>query len=93
MEITDWVDFNGDSISIPPDADGHDRDITEHLGESLALSTINRIHGLTAADWDRIRPQSFSTFDFQFASDGQWIIQVEAKGSVAANNRLLRARR
>jgi hypothetical protein len=85
-ELSDWVDFNGESVSTPSDVFGQDKAITERIGESIGLSVISRIHGLTAADWDRIPIRRYSTFDFEIASDGQHVIQMEAKGSAVKHN-------
>lgn len=86
-ELSEWVDFNGKSVSTPLDLAGQDQAITERIGESIGLSVISHIHGLTAADWDRIPSNPvYKSFDYQIASDGTRIIQMEAKGSAAADN-------
>jgi hypothetical protein len=85
-ELDEWVDFNGKSISTPADVAGQDRAITERIGESVGLSVISHLHGLTAADWDRIPTSDHRTFDYQIASDGHQIVQMEAKGSATADN-------
>jgi hypothetical protein len=93
-----FLDFNGTSISTPPDVGQQDIKITENIGESIGLAVVNQIHGLTAADWDKIPEQrgrhASPTFDFQLASDGTNIIrtdgsnaiQVETKGSSVLDN-------
>ena len=83
-ELSEWVDFNGKSVSTPSDLAGQDRAITERIGESIGLSVVSHIHGLTAADWDRIPIGRYSSFDYQIASDGKYIIQMEAKWAAAA---------
>ncbi len=85
-ELSEWVDFNGASISTHVDLSGQDKAITERIGEGIGLSVISEIHGLTAADWDRIPIVRYSSFDYQIASDGKHIIQIEAKGSAAKDN-------
>lgn len=54
---------------------------------------MNRIHGLTEADWRPIPEQrgrrAAPSFDFQIASDGEHFVQVESKGSSVLDNRLL----
>jgi hypothetical protein len=85
-ELSEWVDFNGESVSTPSDLAGQDRAITERIGESIGLSVVSHIHGLTAADWDRIPIGRYSTFDYQIASDGKHVVQMEAKGSSVADN-------
>lgn len=83
--LEEWIDFNGDSISTPADVDFQDRATTERVGESIGLSVISEIHGLTAADWDRVPEQpgrsGVRTFDYRIASDTKNIIQVETKGT------------
>jgi hypothetical protein len=89
-ELEDWILFNKVSISVPADVAPQDKAITERIGESIGLAVVNRIHRLTEADWGKLgeicgrdgRP----TFDYQVASDGQKIVQVETKGSCLANN-------
>lgn len=63
------------------------RELTEHVGESVALSVVNRIHDLIEADWLPIEegPKG-RTFDFECGSNGAKIIQVEAKGCVVDDN-------
>lgn len=88
--LDQWIEFNGTSISTPPNVGAQEKDISEHIGESLGLAIVNEIHGLTAADWDRVPEQrgknASKTFDYQIASDNKSIIQLEAKGSSAADN-------
>ena len=91
-DLEDFIEFNGTSIIKPLNAGTQIEHITEHIGESIGLSLINRIHTLTEADWDKI-PESHGrnavrTFDYQIAaSDGRNIIQLEAKGSSVDDNR------
>lgn len=87
-ELSEWVDFNGTSISTPSNLAGQDRAITERIGESIGLSVVNHIHGLTAADWDRIPVFQQRGFDYQYASDGNRVIQMEAKGCSTKDNSL-----
>lgn len=83
--LEDWVEFNGTSIRLPSDIGRLENAVVEHIGESVGLSVVNRIHGLTEADWDYIptKPgrRGRKTLDFQVASDGSSIVQVETKGS------------
>jgi len=91
--IDEWIDFNGTSISWPVDVGHQEHDITEHIGESIGLSVIGRLHGLTVMDWDRIPeqhgPNALRTFDYQLASDGRRVVQLEAKGSATSDNTVL----
>lgn len=63
-----------------------DNGISERIGESVGLSVISQLHGMTDADWTKIDTISGvngqPTFDFQIGSDGVRIIQVETKGSM-----------
>jgi hypothetical protein len=90
--LEDWVDYNQISIAVPNDIGTQVPGITEYIGESIGLAVINRVHGLVEADWDHITelpgPRGYPTFDYELASDGTNIIQIEAKGSCVANNKL-----
>jgi len=65
---------------------------TERIGVALGLCVVNNIHGLTAADWKKIKEapgrKGHPTFDFEIpiASTGQNFIQAENKGSTIADN-------
>lgn len=89
-ELDDWVVFTGESIATPNDISRQVTAITEHIGESIGMSAISRIHGLSAADWETIPVHGgtggFRTFDFMISSDGQRIVQLEAKGSSIPDN-------
>ncbi len=69
--------------------------VSQRIGEGIGLSIASRIHKLTEADWDAL--EEFSgrdappTFDFQLASDGEQLIQVENKGSSVSDNSLQNA--
>jgi hypothetical protein len=82
--LSDFVEPDGGELHIASDALKLPNYVTENIGESVALSVMNRIHGLTEADWTPI-PESTrkKTLDYQLGSDGVNLIQVEAKGSVA----------
>jgi hypothetical protein len=79
------VEHNGSSICAAASSSPFQRAISERLGESVGLSVVGRIHRLTEADWDKIpeRPgrRGVPTFDYQIASDGAGLVQVEAKGA------------
>lgn len=85
-ELKEWVEFNGDSVSTPSDLEMQDTAITERIGESIGLSVISHVHELTGADWDRIPIGRFRSMDYQIASDGKNIIEVEAKGCSTSDN-------
>lgn len=65
-------------------------DFAERIGEAVGLAVVSRMHGLTEADWAVLRTipgkHGIPTFDFEIASDSQRIIQLEAKGSIVADN-------
>jgi len=86
-----FVEFNGNSISAAKGIGTQLNEITEHVGESIGLSVISSIHGLTEADWDKIPesrgPHALPSLDYEIvASDGKDIIQVETKGSFVKDN-------
>lgn len=88
--LGEWVDFNGVSISCPADVNHPGRDIVEHVGESIGMSVVGRLHGLTVIDWDSIQEQQgIQTFDYQMASDGKRVVQVESKGSSTTDNSII----
>lgn len=59
---------------------------TERLGEAIGLSVASELHGLHQADWARIKISNTKTADFRrnVASDSVHIVEVENKGSIAA---------
>lgn len=85
-DLEDWVAFDGCSIRTASDVSEQDKTISEHVGESIGLSVVSHLHGLSAADWERIPSTVFKAFDFSISSDGTQIIQVEAKGSCVEDN-------
>jgi hypothetical protein len=88
-DLEDFITFNGISIATPADIGKQDLHITERVGESIGLSVVNRIHSISEADWDRIpETKGLKVFDYQLASDGTSIIQVETKGSSVNDNNL-----
>lgn len=91
-DLEDFIDFHDNSIATASDVGEQDIKITERVGESIGLSVINRIHDLSEADWDRIPDEggryAQKVFDYEFASDGKSIVQLEAKGSSTDNNSL-----
>lgn len=62
---------------------GVERSLAEHVGESVGLSVVSKMHGLTDADWTKLPELSganpLPSFDFSIASDGIRAIQVETK--------------
>lgn len=90
-EIDDSIVFNGRSITTRPEISEQLDNVSEHIGESIGLAVTGRIHNLNEADWNYLKHQrgrkALPSFDFQTASDGNTIIQVENKGSSVKDNR------
>ena len=86
-EIRAFIDFNSNSICTTPAVDHPRRPVSQYIGESIGLSVVSRFHGLIEADWVPITEGRLRTFDYQIASTGKEIIQVEAKGSSVEDNR------
>lgn len=97
VELDGWVDYVDGSLVSAPDAVPQGKVVTERIGEAGALCVVSRIHGLHEADWEKIPEHrgrhSFSTFDYRFdtaaASDGAYVIQVEAKGTAVEDPSIL----
>ncbi len=96
-DLDDWVIVQNGSLVSAPDTTPQDRAITERIGEAIALSAAGQIHNIHDADWDRLPEYrgrgAFSTFDYErqvlSASDGNLVVQVEAKGTSPQNNNRL----
>ena len=93
-DISWGVRFDKESIISVPESEingKQDPHLVERIGESVSLSVVNRIHGLTEADWGKIPESSnWRSFDYTYddvedkiASDGTHTIQVEAKGTTS----------
>lgn len=91
--IGECIDYEDGSVRTPRGATQQLTEVSEHVGEAIGLSVMNRIHGLTEADWAPIPEQrgrnAKPSFDFQIASDGKRFVQLETKGSSVADNRVL----
>lgn len=65
-------------------------DLQKWVGESVSLSVVGSMFGLTAADWSTIPVMQVSGFDFERVltgiTIGNNVIQVEAKGSFVDDN-------
>ena len=85
--LQDVLTLHNGVLGLEADVRRLPRELTEHIGESVALSLSSRIHGMMEADWLPIDegPKS-RTFDFECGSNGTQIIQVEAKGCVVDDN-------
>jgi len=87
--LSDFVNLENGFLYLSDEALMLPEYVTEHIGESVALSVMNRIHGLTEADWVPIpRPSVGKFLDYELASNGTQKIQVEAKGSVVRDTAL-----
>lgn len=86
--LQDRVRFNGSSIDWNEDEiEAQDRETSERIGESIGISVVNHIHGLTMADWTPIPVTNVSkTFDYSYASDLKTVIEIETKGSSVSDN-------
>jgi len=85
--LQDILKLHNGVLGLEEDVRRLPRELTEHVGESIALSLSNRVHGMIEADWLPIDegPKS-RTFDFECGSNGTQIIQVEAKGCAVEDN-------
>jgi hypothetical protein len=84
--LEEWISYNGKSLHVADDCQSLPTGITEYLGDAAAMTVANRIHGFTEADWTDIkelrgRGKSFETLDWEYASDGYQIVEIEAKGA------------
>lgn len=87
MEMDGFVSFNNHSMSATLGSVPFNNAIAERIGEGIGLSVVNKIHGLTAADWGKIPEHNKAkTLDYELASDGYSVIQVEAKGNCSNDN-------
>lgn len=95
-DIDDYLTFNNGSVQARIIGNNMmEVGFTERIGVALGLCVLNRIHGLTTADWKKIPTapgrNGHPTFDFEIpiASTGASFIQAENKGSVVGNNSLV----
>lgn len=91
--LGECIDYEDGTVRTPRGATQQLTEVSEHVGEAIGLSVMNRIHGLTEADWAPLPEErgrnARPSFDFQIASDGRHFVQVETKGSSVADNRVL----
>lgn len=91
-DFDDHFTFNNGSIQARYIGNDMVGDFTERLGVGLGLCIIDKIEGLTQADWQYIPtvagPNGYPTFDYEYhlASTGSNFIQVENKGSTVDDN-------
>lgn len=91
-DLEGMIAFDGSSIRMGEGSDELDPHVTERVGEAIGLSVVNRIHGLTEADWGRVPSRGGArarpSLDFEVGSDGHHLVQVETKGSYVPRNDL-----
>lgn len=92
-DIDDFLSFNNGSVQARIIGNQMMQvGFTERIGVALGLCVVNRIHGLTTADWKKIPTapgrNGHPTFDFEIliASTGTNFIQAENKGSTITDN-------
>ena len=85
-ELRSLVDFSGKSVTVANGVSPLDIHVTERIGESIGLCVMDRIHQFHQADWQRIPTSHTRTMDYECASTGRYLVQVETKGSSAHNN-------
>ncbi|MCF8449820.1 MAG: hypothetical protein K9G49_08130 [Taibaiella sp.] len=87
-DFDDHFTFNNGSIQARYIGNDMVGDFTERLGVGLGLCVVDKIEGLTQADWELIPIGTTPSFDYkiQVASTGTNFIQAENKGSIIANN-------
>jgi hypothetical protein len=92
-ELSEWVQWDGNSLRVNDDSDSLDTSITRRLGDAVGMAVANDIHGLNDADWDFIEERpgrgGTMTLDWHVASDGDQHIEVETKGRVIADSAML----
>lgn len=87
--MKDYFSLDGAS----PIANFHGRDnvpidITSSAGVGASISVANRVFGLTEADWVKTEEDVTKTLDYYFVSDGNSIIEIEAKGAITQKNEI-----
>lgn len=92
-DLEGFIEHNGKSLCTAAGVTDALPGVSEHIGEAIGLSVIGRVHKLTDADWSpipQLKGPKSRRFDFQIASDGQNIVQVENKGSSVDDNTTIR---
>lgn len=89
-DVEDYLDFRNNSVQSKfPSTVMHAAGFTERIGVSLGLNVVNKLNGLTEADWT-ITPDQYhggkrvKDFDYTvpIAASPNNYIQVENKGSI-----------
>lgn len=79
--LEDYLVLNTTSINAQPDVKEVPKEISEYLGVGVALKLISEIHNLTEADWNIIPETKHPDLDFEIATDGKNVFEVECKGT------------
>lgn len=69
--------------------DETDNALTEGVGVGAALAVLSHAYDLTEADWEKIPVGIVKDLDFQIASTGQDFVEVEAKGAIVDDPKML----
>jgi hypothetical protein len=81
--LDDFVRLDDGALFVEEGVQNLPTHVTEYIGDACTLSLMNRVHGLTEADWlPIVGPPGQKILDYQYASDGKHVVQVEAKGAV-----------
>lgn len=82
--FSDYFDLSKGTIRSKFEAGPNcDNTQTESAGVGVALAVVSKLYDLTEADWQKIPIQkNIKDLDFEIASDGKEMVEVEAKGTV-----------
>lgn len=89
-DIDDYIDMSDGTIKAKSTSEHlNAAGITERIGVAAGLSTINRIHGLSEADWSRTLPEYDNgvrkrdiDYNIDLAASEKGFVQSECKGEI-----------
>lgn len=82
--FSDYFDLSTGTITSKfSDSAEYDNTHTESAGVGVALSIVSKLYDLTEADWQKIPISNNKDMDFEIASDGNNMIEIEAKGTIS----------
>lgn len=86
----DYFDLSSQTIHSKFGSNESDNVQTETAGVGTALSIISKLYDLTEADWEKIPVGQEKDLDFEIeiASDGNKIIELEAKGTIVTDQNI-----
>lgn len=96
-DVDEYLNFTNDSIQAKRSSEKMSAsNMTERIGVSVGINVINKLHGLTEADWaitknTYLDGKRVKDFDYEYpktASDGSKYILIENKGTVNDDNKL-----